>query len=443
MFFASILKYSNKLSWKLIKSLGNLNFAIILLLGISCFSALGTIIEQEKDISFYEVNYPLNKPLLGFITSDWILRLGLDHVYQTWWFIFLLLLFGSSLISCTFSRQLPSLKLAQIWQFYKKENSLQKFELNFCLGNKSLSQIHLELRKRNYHILQQGPFLYAYKGLIGKVGPIIVHISIIIILLGSILGSLTGFMVQELVPMSGLFHLQNVVHSGPFSYLRQDFEGYINDFRITYSDEGSIDQFYSDLWVLNPKGEKLVGKTIYVNEPLRYQGIVFYQTDWGILGLNIQIDNKFNLQVPLKLFTTVDNTRFWIASLPANSNSSNIKTLLILEDLTGKFQIYDGNQSLIGETDIGSRFFLNGHEVRVTDVITSTGLQIKSDPGIPFVYIGFLLLMWSVLLSYISYSQIWAIKKEQKLYLSGRTNRAIYAFEQEFINLLVGINSLS
>lgn len=443
MLFASMLKYFNKVSWKLIKGLGNLNFAIILLLGISFFSALGTIIEQEKETSFYEINYPVTKPLWGFITSDWILFLGLDHVYQTWWFIILLLLFGSTLISCTFSRQLPSLKLAQLWQFYKNEDSLQKFELNFCLGNKSLSQIHFELRKRNYHILQQGPFLYAYKGLIGKVGPIIVHISIIVILIGSILGSLTGFMVQELVPIGGLFHLQNVINSGPLSYVRQDFEGYVNDFRITYSEEGSIDQFYSDLWILNNKGDKIVNKTIYVNEPLRHKGIVFYQTDWGISGLNIQVDNKFNVQVPLKLFITTDNTRFWIGSLPISSTSSISKTLLILEDLTGKFQIYNGKQSLIGESDIGSRFFLNGHEIRITDIVTSTGLQIKSDPGIPFVYAGFLLLMWSVLLSYISYSQVWAIKKEDKLYLSGRTNRAIYAFEQEFINLLLAIESAS
>lgn len=436
-----MLKQFNKLLWKLIKGLGNLNFAIILLLGISFFSALGTIIEQEKEISFYELNYPVTKPLFGFLTSRSILFLGLDHVYQTWWFIALILLFGSTLISCTFSRQLPSLKLAQLWQFYKKEDSLQKFELNFCVANKSLSQLHLELYKRNYNILQQGPFLYAYKGLIGKVGPIIVHISIIIILIGSILGNLSGFMVQQLIPIGGIFHLQNVISSGPFSYLPQNFEGYINDFRITYSEEGSIDQFYSDLWLLNNKGDKITTKTIYVNEPLRYKGIVFYQTDWGILGLNVQIDNQFNIQLPLKLITTNDNTRFWISTLPTNSEVSTDKMLLVLEDLTGKFQIYDGKQYLVAETDIGSRFSLNGHDVRVTDIVTSTGLQIKCDPGIPFVYIGFLLLMWSVLLSYISYSQVWAIKKENKLYLSGRTNRAIYAFEQEFINLLVVINS--
>lgn len=437
-----MLKYINKLLWKGIKGLGNLKFAIILLLVIALFSAFGTIIEQEKDISFYEINYPLTKPFLGFVTSKVILFLGLDHVYQTWWFITLILLFGSTLISCTFSRQLPSLKLAQIWQFYKKEDSLQKFELNLCLPDGSLSKLNSELQKRNYNILQQGPFLYAYKGLIGKVGPIVVHISIIIILVGSILGSLAGFMSQEVVPLGGLFHLQNILSSGPFSYIRQDFEGYVNDFRISYSDEGSIDQFYSDLWIVNNKGEKVANKTIYVNEPLRYEGITFYQTDWGIVGLKIQVDKNVIFEVPLKLITTNSNTRFWISSLPINVDSSDSKMLIILEDLTGKFQIYKGTNSLIGESELGSKFVVNGHEVRILQIITSTGLQIKSDPGIPFVYLGFLCLIWSVLLSYISYSQIWAIKKKSNLYLSGRTNRAIYTFEQEFITLLTVVKSV-
>lgn len=431
-----MLKQLNKKLWSNLKIIGDLRFAIVLLLVISMFSAIGTVIEQDKDISFYELNYPLNKPLFGFLSSKVILSLGLDQVYQAWWFIAIIILFGSSLISCTFSRQLPSLKLAQIWQFYKKKANLQKFELNFRLNESSLSSLYTELRKNNYHVIQQGPFLYAYKGLIGKVGPIVVHISIIITLLGAILGNVSGFMAQELVPLGGLFHLQNVITSGPFSYINQDIEGYVRDFRITYSDEGNIDQFYSDLSLLNNKGETVSNKTIYVNEPLRYKGLTYYQTDWSILGLNINIDNANIVQVPLKLITTNTNSRFWIADLPLPFEKQTLNILILLDDLTGKFQIYNSKQTLIAEQEIGSPFFINGHEVRIVDVITSTGLQIKADPGIPFVYFGFILLIVSVLLSYISYSQVWAIKKGNTLYLSGRTNRAIYSFEQDFIYMI-------
>ena len=42
--------------------------------------------------------------------------------------------------------------------------------------------------------------MYAYKGLPGKIGPIIVHASFIMILFGALLGNLSGFVSQELVP---------------------------------------------------------------------------------------------------------------------------------------------------------------------------------------------------------------------------------------------------
>jgi len=98
--------------------------------------------------------------------------------------------------------------------------------------------------------------------------------------------------------------------------------------------------------------------------------------------------------------------------------------------------MYNSEKELVGETVLGHKFFLNGHTLRVTSIIPSTGLQIKSDPGIPFVYVGFLLLMLSVVTSYTSYSQIWALKKNNDLYISGQTNRATYYFEKQLIKLI-------
>jgi cytochrome c biogenesis protein len=439
-----MLKRVNTWLWKIIQLLGNLNLAILLLLAIALFSSLGTIIEQDKANIFYQTNYPSTSPFLGFLDARVILNFGLDHVYKAGWFIGLLFMFGSSLMSCTFSRQLPSLGLARLWQFYKKKDNLQKIELNFALKESRLSNLCFVLKTKDYNLLQQGPFLYAYKGLLGKIGPIVVHLSIVIILFGAILGNLSGFMAQELIPLKGIFHLQNIVNSGPFSYIPQDVEGYVKDFKITYSEEGNIDQFYSDLHILDNQGNLKTNKTIYVNEPLRYKGITFYQTDWSILGLTIQIDDTNTLPLPLKSITTNNNSRFWITSLPLKSSTLQPQeVLIILEDLTGKFQVYNSNQFILAEQDVGSTFFINGHSIRVIDIVTFTGLQVKADPGIPFVYFGFFFLIFSVLLSYVSYSQIWAIKKENNLYLCGRTNRAVYTFEKEFIQLINDVKSVT
>nr|BDA98218.1 c-type cytochrome biogenensis protein [Rhodomonas sp. NIES-1006] len=427
---------------KSVNILGNLKLAIVLLLILALFSAFGTVIEQNQNIAFYEANYPNSAPLFGIINANVILLLGLNNVYQTWWFTILILLLAISLFSCTLARQLPSLKMARLWQFYTKDKSLKKFSLNFHLTKTSLSKLAFTLKANNYNVVQQGNLLYAYKGLPGKIGPIVVHASLIMILFGALLGNFSGFVSQELVPLGGVFHVQNVISSGSLSYIPQDFEGYVKDFKIAYNNEGSIDQFYSDLAILDSNGKSVKNKTIYVNEPLRYKGIVFYQTDWSITNLSLNIDNKVDFQLPLKLIEVKGEGKFWIASVPVDNKQQkgNDNLLLVLEDLTGRILVYNSNQQLLAIVNVGENININGHCLKVTDVISSTGLQIKADPGIPVVYIGFLFLMLSIVLSYFSYSQIWAIKDNKTLYVSGRTNRAIYSFEKQITKLM---NTLS
>jgi len=432
-----MLKKVNRNAWLIANRLGNLQFAIVLLLLIASFSSIGTFIEQGKDVAFYELNYPNVKPFLGFINAKLIFLLGLDHVYTTWWFIVNIFLFVISLFSCTLIRQLPSLKFSRLWRFYDTYKSMNKFNVKITLSDASLNKLAFQLKHNNYNVVQEGRFIYAYKGLIGRISPIIVHASIILILFGSVIGSASGFMTQELVPTNNLFHLTNIVNSGPFSFVPQNIEGYVKDFKIAYSDEGIIDQFYSDLSILDTNIDLLNSKTIYVNEPLRYMGIVFYQTDWGITSLTISIDNDKVIDIPLTLVDTTSNNRFWISNLSQFTSLGIENALLVLQDLTGKLSLYDSNKNLVAELQVGDEFFLNGHSLRVTDIIPATGLQVKSDPGTFFVYLGFLMLMISTLLSYVSYSQIWAFKNKNNLYVAGQTNRAVYYFEKHFGEMLV------
>lgn len=431
-----MLKKVNRNAWFIANRLGNLQFAIVLLLLIAAFSSLGTFIEQGKDSSFYELNYPDLKPFFGFISAKVILFLGLDHVYTTWWFVLNILLFVISLFSCTLVRQLPSLKFSRLWRFYDTYQSMSKFNVKSIVDNASLTKLSFQLKNNNYNVVQEGQFIYAYKGLIGRISPIIVHASIILILFGSVIGSASGFMTQELVPTNTLFHLRNIINSGPLSLVPQDIEGYVEDFKIAYSEEGVIDQFYSDLSILDTNTNLLSKKTIYVNEPLRYKGIVFYQTDWGIANLTLQIDGKQSADLPLSLVDASSNNRFWISNFSRLNDLKIENVLLVLQDLTGKVSLYDSDKNIIAEVQVGEEFSLNGHTLRILNIVPSTGLQVKSDPGTVLVYIGFFMLMISTLLSYVSYSQIWAFKNNNNLYVAGQTNRAIYYFEKQFSEII-------
>jgi len=174
---------------ELIPVLADLRLAIALLLAIALFSIAGTVIEQGQSLPFYQANYPESPALFGFLTWKVILTLGLDHVYRTWWFLALLILFGSSLTACTFQRQIPALRwFSRTWNFYTQPRQFQKFALSAEFQNASVEQVLPLLQQRRYKIFQQGNSVYAHKGLIGRIGPIVVHVGMLVILVPDLSG---------------------------------------------------------------------------------------------------------------------------------------------------------------------------------------------------------------------------------------------------------------
>ncbi|AFZ45519.1 ResB family protein [Halothece sp. PCC 7418] len=425
---------------KLINLLADLRLAIILLLAIALFSISGTIIEQGQSVSFYQNNYPESPAVLGFLSWKVIVAVGLDHVYTTWWFVSILVLFGSSLTACTFTRQLPTLKLARRWQYYKRPSQFEKLALSTQLQNKTLDQIIPELEKHRYQVFQDGNQLYARKGLIGRIGPIVVHASMLIILLGAIWGAFTGFMAQEMVASGETFQVKNIFEAGKLAQAQipQDWAVRVNEFWIDYTTEGEIDQFYSDLSVVDLEGNELKQETIHVNKPLRYDGVTFYQTDWGISGIKVQINNSPIFKLPMAKLNQEGEGNLWGTWVPIKPDLSEGVSLLT-RDLKGTLLVYDTAGKLAGVVRPGMGVEVEGITLKVKELIGSTGLQIKADPGIPIVYTGFGLLMVGVVMSYVSHSQIWALQTDHSVYLGGKTNRAQVGFEREFLELLDGL----
>lgn len=420
--------------------LADLRLAIALLLIIAAFSISGTVLEQGESVRFYQENYPESPALFGFLTWKLIIILGLDHVYGTWWFLSILILFGASLTACTFTRQLPALKAARRWNFYEKPQQFEKLALSAEIENNSLNSLEKLaqiLLKRRYKIFQEGDKLYARKGIIGKIGPIVVHASMLIILAGSIVGTLTGFMAQEIVASGNTFQISNIINAGPFAEWQfpKNWSVKVNRFWIDYLPDGNIDQFYSDLSVLSQTGEEVDRQTIYVNKPLKYGGVTMYQADWAIAAVKVRINNSPVLQLPMAELNTGGKGRIWGTWIPTKPDLSAGVSLLAT-DLQGTLLVYDPKGQFTSTVRAGMSTEVNGVTLFVDELIGSTGLQIKSDPGIPIVYLGFGLLMVSVLMSYVSHSQIWVLKQGDKLYLGGKTNRAKVTFEREVLEIL-------
>jgi len=108
---------------------------------------------------------------------------------------------------------------------------------------------------------------------------------------------------------------------------------------------------------------------------------------------------------------------------------------LILDNAEGYCSVYDNQGLFLGNLELNEKKNVVLSTVFL-EILSSTGLQIKSDPGIPIIYSGSFLLMLSALVSYITYSQIWIIRKTDKIILGGNTNRATFDFELEFFELM-------
>lgn len=440
---------------KVLRPLANIKLAIAELTGIAVLSSIGTFIEQNKSIEYYVQNYPEEgQKVLGFLSYDVILALQFDHIYSANYFLFLLALLGASLIACTMTTQLPMVKVAQRWRFRSTESSFQSLPLAKEIQNASLRDFAASLSKKNYQIFIKDSSLYAFKGLAGKLAPIGVHASMICTMLGIVWGILGGFdgtaMVQEgsAVPFSSLLRPSTILAippKGSSSFLKVD------DFRIQYRPDGSIQQFFSDVSVEDRFGNTMMQKTISVNKPLRYGGITAYQTDWSMSALSVTLvgSDRGNLLLPMAPLEGLPGSggKLYGTFLPLEKSTGDSKPKgisLLAKDLESVI-IYDSNGNFVGVRRPSSQkpITVDGVDIVIQDVIASSGMELKSDPGVPLVYAGFGGICITTVLSYLSHSQAWAVQKGDKLIIGGKTNRALVGFQVELDEIIEGLPEVS
>jgi cytochrome c biogenesis protein len=255
---------------------------------------------------------------------------------------------------------------------------------------------------------------------------------------GSSIGAFKNFKAQEMLPKGELFHIQNTLRIGWLTNLPL-FNIRVNDFWTEYQNN-RIHQFYSNLSILDNFGNELKEQTISVNNPLKYKNIDFYQSDWNLLGIRVEnIQKKKVYELPL--FSLKQNTKSWVTWISSDSNLFNSELInndkqsftLIFDQFQNMFFIYNQNGVFINSKSVGD-FILP--DIKILEILPSTGLLIKYDPSIVIIYFGFGILMLTTLLSYLPYTQIWIFNKGKYFFVGSSTNRGKIQLELQFENLL-------
>ena len=424
---------------RLVGWISDLRVAIVLLLVIASTSGVGTAIPQREPAELYHRLYD-PQPWLGLLNADGVLALQLDHVYSSGWFLGLLAWLALALLLCSWRRQWPALQAALRWIDYSSPRQLSKLSVAETLSTDtpkaSLDQLAGLLQSQGWQIQRHDDRLAARKGLLGRVGPLLVHAGMVVLMLGAAWGALGGQRAEQYLAPGRSLELMDSRGSSQLTLA-------LDHFSIQRDPAGRPEQFTSQLRILEGDGSGgslLKQAEISVNHPLRFQGVTLYQADWALATISLQLGKSPLLELPLQSFPQLGE-QIWGIVLPTRPDGSE-PVLLSLGSEQGPVEIYGADGiSLARLAPGGPAVEVKGLPIRVESVLPASGILLKRDPGVPLVYAGFAIALAGGGLSLLATRQLWAIAEQPagqagQLHVAGLCNRNLTGFAAELPQML-------
>ncbi len=424
---------------RLVGWISDLRVAIVLLLVIASTSGVGTAIPQREPAELYHRLYD-PQPWLGLLNADGVLALQLDHVYSSGWFLGLLAWLALALLLCSWRRQWPALQAALRWIDYSSPRQLSKLSVAETLSTDtpkaSLDQLAGLLQRQGWQIQRHDDRLAARKGLLGRVGPLLVHAGMVVLMLGAAWGALGGQRAEQYLAPGRSLELMDSRGSSQLTLA-------LDHFSIQRDPAGRPEQFTSQLRILEGDGSGgslLKQAEISVNHPLRFQGVTLYQADWALATISLQLGKSPLLELPLQTFPQLGE-QIWGIVLPTRPDGSE-PVLLSLGSEQGPVEIYGADGiSLARLAPGGPAVEVKGLPIRVESVLPASGILLKRDPGVPLVYAGFAIALAGGGLSLLATRQLWAIAEQPagqagQLHVAGLCNRNLTGFAAELPQML-------
>ncbi|MFO7628638.1 MAG: cytochrome c biogenesis protein ResB [Prochlorococcaceae cyanobacterium] len=331
-------------------------------------------------------------------------------------------------------RQWPALQASLRWIDYRSPRQLSKMTVAETLEGIDprvrLEQLQAQLEKQGWQLRLQQDRLAARKGVAGRVGPLLVHAGMIVLMVGAAWGSLAGQRLEQFLAPGRQLDL--VDRRG-----QEQLSLALNSFAVERDPAGRPEQFRSQLQLSAPDGQPLWRGEISVNHPLRYRGMTVYQADWALAAITVQLGRSPLLQLPLQPFPQLGE-QVWGLVLPTRPDGSE-PVLLTASSEQGPVEVYGSDAKRLGQLiPGGDAIDIQGLPLRVGSILPASGLLLKRDPGVPLVYSGFAVALLGGGLSLLATRQLWAIAEPERgrLHVAGLCNRNLTAFARELPLLL-------
>jgi cytochrome c biogenesis protein len=435
----------------------SLKLTISLLILLAILSIVGTLITQNATRTEYIQRYRISLyEVLNFF--------DLFDMYHSWWFSATLLLLVINLITCSIHR------FPAIWsqisrgsgeledRMLKTIPNVEKIQIPNSIKREENIQSPLKKWFKNWKRIETENAItfFSEKGRFSRLGVYITHFSILIILIGGIVGSLYGFrghveILEGETVDQFFFRIKDEEVPKPIG-----FSVRCDDFNITYYDlkrtEKHVKEYTSHLTILD-NGKEVLKKTVQVNHPIHYKGLAFYQANYGAIHeATIGIQWKKGKKERIS-FKAVEGT---IVPVP----NSNI-LIRVLQYAPQVHNFGEGIQVVLFKPNQEPQLYWllknfpkldegrNNEFILTFEGMTSkeyTGLQVTKDPGVWIVWIGCGLMIFGLIVSFFfSHQRVWVkIPKDpgREIVLAGSANKNRMGFEKTFGELVERVRSL-
>lgn len=396
----------------------SVKLALVLLITLAVTSILGTVLPQGQPMEMVQGTSPLAGRLIQFFQ--------LYDMYHSWWFLWLLSLLALNLIVCSTKRFSTTWKVITAPPRTISDNLFSSLPFNqkFSFKEQPVDSRAWVRSLVGRHFgdpvplsSPQGTAFYLEKGRFSRLGVYLVHLSLLIIFLGTIIGSLYGF--KGFLELREGESQDRISIKGPESIKRLNFSVRLDKFTMAYYPNGMPKEYRSDLSVWEEGREKEKAE-VRVNDPFTYKGITFYQSSWDQFPSLVRLsllkgDQESELWLKMNQKTPLPDTPFSFMAVRYVNDMSNMGPalgVLLLKD----GQEVDHTWVLADHPEFHGNH-LGDYRLKIKEIKIQyvSGLQVNQDPGVWFIWIGSsLMLIGFVIAFYISHQQIWIWVREKK-----------------------------
>lgn len=461
------------LAHKTWRTLASIQTGVVLLILVVVFAAAGTIVLQRPVSELDEMQNAYSPRVLRILDM-----VGLTDIFHSWWFLGLVLLVSLCIVVASIDR------FSNSWRYFSRPYKYPDQSFRRALHPQKLLAITdkesgLAAAERALHSLGFKPErvvprstlidsedhfgIFAERHRISELAVYIVHASLLLIFLGTVVDGLWGWrgtLNLNEKQTSNIVELRDgKTRTLPFA-IRCDAAGQEN-----YQD-GTPKKWWSNLAVV-ADGRDIKKKEIIVNDPLLYRGVRFYQSSYGPngkvdkltlvaaanngSGQKKEIGLALNDTVPLDVDTTVRLAEFipdyFVLDGQVYRKSNELENpaahLVVTSKGIGRdFDVW--LPPIDGVADNSKAPYL--FQATGLKMGHFTGLQVSHEPGQWAVWSGVVLMgVGLVFVFYVVHMRFWVVPVRDpkagnySLWIGGSANRNRDAFEQRFRDLVRSI----